>query len=66
MPAAICHTAVQTLAAEPLKRLCPNCSLSDRRTASQEPERDYLEAAIRTAVQIHSCEPQGDILLFLA
>ena len=31
----------------------------------QEPERDYLEAAIRTAVQIHSCEPQGDILLFL-
>lgn len=31
----------------------------------QEPERDYLEAAIRTVVQIHSCEPPGDILLFL-
>ena len=30
-----------------------------------EPERDYLEAAIRTAVQIHLCEPEGDILLFL-
>lgn len=31
----------------------------------QEPERDYLEAAIRTVVQIHLCEPPGDILLFL-
>lgn len=31
----------------------------------QEPERDYLEAAIRTVVQIHICEGQGDILLFL-
>ena len=31
----------------------------------QEPERDYLEAAIRTVVQIHSCEPPGDILVFL-
>eukprot|EP00026_Physarum_polycephalum_P004170 Phypoly_transcript_04187.p1 GENE.Phypoly_transcript_04187~~Phypoly_transcript_04187.p1 ORF type:complete len:369 (+),score=90.61 Phypoly_transcript_04187:652-1758(+) len=30
-----------------------------------EPERDYLEAAIRTVIQIHLCEPQGDILLFL-
>jgi len=30
-----------------------------------EPERDYLEAAIRTVVQIHLCEPAGDILLFL-
>eukprot|EP00127_Corallochytrium_limacisporum_P006517 Clim_evm48s229 gene=Clim_evmTU48s229 len=30
-----------------------------------EPERDYLDAAIRTAVQIHLCEPEGDILLFL-
>eukprot|EP00887_Chlorella_sp_A99_P003973 scaffold11.g3973.t1 len=28
----------------------------------KEPERDYLEAAIRTVVQIHSCEPPGDIL----
>ncbi len=32
---------------------------------TQEPERDYLEAAIRTVVQIHTCEPEGDILLFL-
>ena len=31
----------------------------------QEPERDYLEAAIRTVVQIHMCEPVGDILVFL-
>nr|TKS14264.1 hypothetical protein D5086_0000043380 [Populus alba] len=32
---------------------------------TQEPERDYLEAAIRTVVQIHLCEPHGDILVFL-
>ncbi len=31
----------------------------------QEPERDYLEAAIRTVVQIHMCEGPGDILVFL-
>ena len=30
-----------------------------------EPEKDYLEAAIRTALQIHACEDEGDILLFL-
>uniref|UniRef100_A0A3P9AE37 ATP-dependent RNA helicase DHX15 n=1 Tax=Esox lucius TaxID=8010 RepID=A0A3P9AE37_ESOLU len=31
-----------------------------------EPERDYLEAAIRTVVQIHMCEEEeGDCLLFL-
>ncbi|KAI9334288.1 P-loop containing nucleoside triphosphate hydrolase protein [Obelidium mucronatum] len=30
-----------------------------------EPERDYLEAAIRTVLQIHTCEDQGDILVFL-
>jgi pre-mRNA-splicing factor ATP-dependent RNA helicase DHX15/PRP43 len=30
-----------------------------------EPERDYLEAAIRTCIQIHLCEPPGDILVFL-
>lgn len=30
-----------------------------------EPERDYLEAAIRTVVQIHLSEPEGDILVFL-
>lgn len=32
---------------------------------TQEPERDYLEAGIRTVVQIHMCEPAGDILVFL-
>nr|DAD38331.1 TPA_asm: hypothetical protein HUJ06_008972 [Nelumbo nucifera] len=32
---------------------------------TQEPERDYLEAAIRTVVQIHMCEPAGDMLVFL-
>uniref|UniRef100_A0A2N9IM34 RNA helicase n=1 Tax=Fagus sylvatica TaxID=28930 RepID=A0A2N9IM34_FAGSY len=32
---------------------------------TQEPERDYLEAAIRTVVQIHMYEPPGDILVFL-
>ena len=31
-----------------------------------EPEKDYLEAAIRTVIQIHLCEEgPGDILLFL-
>eukprot|EP01027_Heterolobosea_sp_BB2_P007010 GEZU01010492.1.p1 GENE.GEZU01010492.1~~GEZU01010492.1.p1 ORF type:complete len:707 (+),score=219.73 GEZU01010492.1:172-2292(+) len=30
-----------------------------------EPEKDYLEAALRTVIQIHLCEPPGDILLFL-
>ena len=30
-----------------------------------EPERDYLEAAIRTAMQIHKYESEGDVLLFL-
>jgi pre-mRNA-splicing factor ATP-dependent RNA helicase DHX15/PRP43 len=30
-----------------------------------EPEKDYLEAAIRTVLQIHATEPEGDILLFL-
>ena len=31
-----------------------------------EPERDYLEAAIRTCIQIHMCEEtDGDLLLFL-
>ncbi|TPX38177.1 hypothetical protein SmJEL517_g00248 [Synchytrium microbalum] len=30
-----------------------------------EPERDYLEAAIRTVLQIHTCEDPGDVLLFL-
>jgi pre-mRNA-splicing factor ATP-dependent RNA helicase DHX15/PRP43 len=30
-----------------------------------DPEKDYLEAAIRTVLQIHATEPEGDILLFL-
>ncbi|KAH8880097.1 pre-mRNA splicing factor ATP-dependent RNA helicase PRP43 [Thozetella sp. PMI_491] len=30
-----------------------------------EPEKDYLEAAVRTVLQIHATEPEGDILLFL-
>ncbi len=32
---------------------------------SPEPERDYVEAAVRTVLQIHQYEPEGDILLFL-
>ncbi|KAI9005854.1 P-loop containing nucleoside triphosphate hydrolase protein [Phycomyces nitens] len=32
---------------------------------TQEPEKDYVEAAIRTVLQIHCNEPEGDILLFL-
>ncbi|KAL8170369.1 hypothetical protein V2J09_022173 [Rumex salicifolius] len=32
---------------------------------TQDPERDYLEAAIRTIVQIHMLEGPGDILVFL-
>lgn len=32
---------------------------------TSEPEKDYLEAAIRTALQIHLTEPAGDILIFL-
>ncbi|KAJ3218490.1 hypothetical protein HDU67_005292 [Dinochytrium kinnereticum] len=30
-----------------------------------QPEQDYLEAAIRTVLQIHTCEDPGDILVFL-
>ncbi|GFZ13654.1 RNA helicase family protein [Actinidia rufa] len=32
---------------------------------TQEPEKDYLEAAIRTVLQIHMYEARGDILVFL-
>lgn len=32
---------------------------------TEKPERDYVEAAIRTVLQIHASEPEGDILLFL-
>lgn len=30
-----------------------------------EPERDYVDACVRTAVQIHMTEDEGDILIFL-
>lgn len=30
-----------------------------------EPQRDYLEAAIQTAIHIHLNEPPGDVLVFL-
>ena len=30
-----------------------------------EPERDYVEGAVRTVVQIHQFEQPGDVLLFL-
>ncbi|XP_006457104.1 hypothetical protein AGABI2DRAFT_122974 [Agaricus bisporus var. bisporus H97] len=32
---------------------------------TQEPEKDYVEAAIRTVLMIHRAEEPGDILLFL-
>ena len=32
---------------------------------TQEPEKDYVEAAIRTVLMIHRAENEGDILLFL-
>ena len=32
---------------------------------TSEPEKDYFEAAIRTVLQIHVSENEGDILLFL-
>lgn len=32
---------------------------------TQRAERNYLEAAVRTTLQIHQCEGPGDILLFL-
>ncbi|CEM31064.1 unnamed protein product [Vitrella brassicaformis CCMP3155] len=32
---------------------------------TKEPENDYVEAALITVLQIHLCEPEGDILVFL-
>lgn len=32
---------------------------------AQEPESDYLDAALITVMQIHLSEPPGDILVFL-
>lgn len=31
----------------------------------QDPESDYMDAALITVMQIHLTEPEGDILLFL-
>uniref|UniRef100_A0A3Q3WSV6 ATP-dependent RNA helicase DHX15 n=1 Tax=Mola mola TaxID=94237 RepID=A0A3Q3WSV6_MOLML len=50
---------------------CPLLTIPGRTHAVEifytpEPERDYLEAAIRTVIQIHMCEEdEGDLLLFL-
>jgi len=49
---------------------CPLLSIPGRQHPVEifytpEPERDYLEASIRTVLQIHLCEKPGDILLFL-
>ena len=30
-----------------------------------EPEQDYVEASVKTVVQIHQCEKPGDVLVFL-
>ena len=32
---------------------------------TSKPERNYVEAAVRTTIQIHQCEDPGDILVFL-
>lgn len=32
---------------------------------TEAPGRDYLRAAVRTVLQLHSSEPEGDILVFL-
>src|ERR1700710_3157104 len=32
---------------------------------TMDAENDYVEAAIRTVLQIHATEPEGDILVFL-
>jgi len=32
---------------------------------TEEPERDYVAASVRTVMKIHMCEPPGDVLLFL-
>lgn len=32
---------------------------------TSEPEKDYVEAAVRTTIHIHQCEGPGDILVFL-
>lgn len=32
---------------------------------TQAPEKDYYQATIKTVMQIHTDEPEGDILVFL-
>lgn len=41
------------------------CSSHPALAPSQEPESDYMDAALITVMQIHLTEPEGDILLFL-
>lgn len=48
----------------------PNMSVSGRMFPVEifytpEPEKDYVEAAQRTVMQIHMCEEPGDVLMFL-
>lgn len=43
--------------------LCSPCAPPSE--AVQEPESDYMDAALITVMQIHLTEPEGDILLFL-
>ncbi|EGG04572.1 uncharacterized protein MELLADRAFT_88608 [Melampsora larici-populina 98AG31] len=33
---------------------------------SKEPQTDYIEAAVKTSLQIHKNQPPGDVLVFLA
>lgn len=43
----------------------PGRTFSVEKFYTPEPEKDYVEAAVRTVVQIHQCESKGDVLLFL-
>lgn len=43
----------------------PGCTYPVEVLYANEPETDYLEAALITVMQIHLSEPAGDILLFL-
>ena len=62
-----------TLDAEKFSRYFDNCNIFRipgitfpvEILYTNEPESDYLEAALMTVLQIHLTEPAGDILLFL-
>ncbi|CAE7482691.1 unnamed protein product [Symbiodinium pilosum] len=43
----------------------PNRTYSVEVFHCQDSEKDYLKAAVRTVAQIHTTEPEGDILVFL-